>query len=204
MTPRHQPSVSSSETEFDITHGTVVRRSREPTGGYIARGATQGVLYTEPEVWLADASGRDHHFRGHQFDNAGEGQTLIVVTKRSDRSVLRARNLSAGTTFDSGDLTPIQPGPGGFIMATLGMAGLLAIPAFIAWLALAIAVRQTLFGVERNVGIDVGWHFKTFIIVMLGVCAWLMHRINTKRQIRAKTLRSQIDATFAKNGWQRV
>lgn len=185
---------------FDIIQGTVTARDRQPTGGYIARGETQAVLSTEPEIWLKDDPGQEHHFRGHQFDNAREGHALIVIIKRKDGKVLRVRNLSAKTSFDSSDLAPLRIGPSGFVWSTIGIAGLLLVPAFIAWLVVAIRIRETLFGIDRTGELDIGWHFRAFLILLLGVSAFLNVRMNAKRQATAKALSKTINAALAKNG----
>lgn len=195
-----QSALPDNKAAFDITHGIVTATDRRVTGGYVAQGASHASLYATAEVWLKDDAGREHHFRGNAVDNAREGHRLIVVTKRKNGSLLRVRNLSARTTFDSGDLAPIQLGPGSFIWGTIGMAGLLAIPAlfiFIAWLAIATSLHV---GPYMYGAIESGWHFRRFVALLLGFCAWLMIRMNTHRQTTAKTLAAQIDAAFAKHG----
>ncbi len=123
--------------------------------------------------------------------------TVIVITKRKDGNILQVRNLSTKTSFDSSELAPLQIGPSGFVWSTIGMAGLLAIPAFIAWLSVAIGVREALFGGDGAGAIDIGWHFRAFVVLLLGACAWLTVRMSTGRQSKAKRLAANIDVALA-------
>lgn len=184
-----------SAPAFDIIQGTVAARDRQPTGGYIARGDTDALLTTEPEIWLKDAAAQEHHFRGHQFDNAREGHAVIIITKRGDGKVLRVRNLSAKTSIDSGELAPPKSG---LVASTIGLAALLLVPAFIAWLAVAIGLREMLLGVGRNGEIDIGWHFRAFLIVLLSCCVFLALKIRAIKDATATTLSANIDAAIAK------
>lgn len=181
---------------FDIVQGTVTARDRQPTVGHIARGDTHALLTTEPEIWILDAAAKEHHFKGHQFDNAREGHVLIVVRKRKDGKVLRVCNQSTMTSFDAGDLVAPRGGAGGFIWSTIGLAGVLIVPTFIAWLAVVIGLREMLFGVGRNVEIDIGLHFRAFLALLLGGCAWLTVRMRASGQAAAKSLSADIDAAL--------
>lgn len=199
-----QSALPGNKTAFAITHGLVTATGSRVTGGHIAQGDSHASLYATAEVWLKDDDGREHHFRGNAFDNAREGHRLIVVTTRKNSGLLRVRNLSAQTTFDSGDLAPLQMGTRNFFGETVGMACLLLIPAslaFVTCLTLATNVHEALFGPYRQNISDDGRYFKIFAALLLGSSAWLTGKMNTHRQVKAQTLAAQIDASLAKNGW---
>lgn len=175
---------------FDLIRGTVKEIGSRVTGGRIDRYSQSATLNAVPELWVADDSGKDHHFRGWEFDNARVGHELIVAVRPESEELIQVRNLSTGTTFDGPFLASARSNGVVTFASFSSIALLLFIPAFLVWY-FAISTISFSFGMAEPPGLPL--QVKVFIPVWIVTCFFLNARWWQRRRDIGQQLRDAVN-----------
>ncbi|TVP71694.1 MAG: hypothetical protein EA339_08640 [Rhodobacteraceae bacterium] len=176
----------------DITQGTVVRAGTHFSGGTIYRDQTSASIYSTPEIWLLDETGREHHFRARALDGTREGHALIVVCDVATGTLLRITNRDTRSTIDLNGLIP-QTGAWVVIRAVFRKLFTIFLPA-----ALGAMYLGYITGLSGTIIGDLVGFASNFLLLYCGYLGWCEAR---NKADKVAERRAALDTLFRQNGW---
>lgn len=184
--------LKAADLGVNVTDGTVVRASSHFSGGTIYRDQTSAEVYSTPEIWLRDETGREHHFRAQELDGTREGHKLVVVCDVASGTLLRILNRDTRWTID---LNGLIPETGGWVIIRGVFRKLLTIFLPAALVAVYLGYITGLF--NTIIGNLVGFA-SNFLLLYCGYLGW---RETKQRAEKVVERRAALDALFRENGW---
>lgn len=185
-------TLKASDLGVDITEGTVVRAGAHFSGGTIYRDQTSASIYSTPEIWLRDGTGREHHFRARAFDGTREGHALIVVCDIATGTLLRITNRDTRWTIDLNGLIP-DAGAWVVIRAVFRKLFTVFLPT-----ALVALYLGHITGLSGTIIGDLVGFASNFLLLWCGYLGWREAREKTEKVAER---RAALDTLFRKNGW---
>lgn len=183
---------TATDLGVDITEGTVVRAGTHFSGGTIYRDQTSAAIYSTPEIWLRDETGREHHFRAQALDGTREGHTLVVVCDVATGTLLRILNRDTCWTIDLNGLVP-EAGAWVVIKAIFRKLFTIFLPAALIALYLGYITGLT----NTIIGDLVGFASNLLLLY----CGYLGWREAEDKASKVVERRAALDALFNQNGW---
>lgn len=184
--------LKAADLGINITEGTIVRASAHFSGGSIYRDQTSAEVYSTPEIWLRDETGREHHFRAQALDGTREGHNLVVVSDVASGTLLRILNRDTRLRTD---LNGLIPETGGWVVIRAVFRKLVTIflPA-----ALGAMYLGYLTGLSDTVIGDLVGFASNFLLIYCGYLGW--REVREKAEKVAERL-AALDALFREKGW---
>lgn len=182
----------AADLSVDITQGTVLRAGAHFSGGTIYRDQTSASIYSTPEIWLRDETGREHHFRARAFDGTREGHAMIVVCDVATGTLLRVTNRDTRSSIDLNGLIP-ETGTWVVIRAIFQKLFRIFMPA-----ALGAMYLGYLTGLSGTIIGDLAGFATNFLVLYCGYLGWCETRHKADSVVERQTA---LDTLFRQNGW---
>lgn len=183
---------TATDLGVDITEGTVVRAGTHFSGGTIYRDQTTASIYSKPEIWLRDETGREHHFRADALDGTREGHVLVVVCDVATGTLLRIANRDTHWIIDLNGLIP-KTGAWVVIRAVFGKLFTIFLPA-----ALVALYLGHITGLSSTIVGELVGFASNFLLLYCGYLGW--REVREKAEKVAERL-AALDALFREKGW---
>lgn len=184
--------MTTAGASFSVVRGVVSARKEQMHSVRVDRKTGYGMINTTPELWLRDASGKEHRYQGDMFGAAQPGNEVAVITKKPSGKPVAFANFTTGTVHDGAELN-VSTSFGSTVISTFGLCVLLVLPGLLVWAALfeTLGLGDKAFSAT---GLQI-------YVVVLIACVYAGLTVWSKGyRERAHALREEIDRLLASGG----